>query len=449
MSFKTFVKADIKQPQYEHNPDHFSFLRYMEDDLYRKYFDETDFSHYYSSFNTKPSRFEYNTKVARSRGKQIKHRDELLEKFYSAEPSIAERRAAAKKRKAAARKRKAAARKHEAAITTINTTAAALQATNKAEISKINKESIKSVYNGIFKDVKTEVRPGKVFLEKNLKNELLAVLLKLKEIDKVKTCLNFMVGPQGVIIFERYTQIKAARMLMVQQYVEKILKKPGVLKRIKNANNDTVKTSTFSNSLKEKVAQFKHTISLEKTSLSNKSEREIIKEIIEEMKKNNNFDTNMDQNEWSDGKENWSTLFQRRLEALKKKEKGSLKSKFKIAAKSKMTKNNKFFALAAHHKAHHKALHGATSLKNPKNHGFLNAEPKKETCHFCITSSMFANTHGFLGWVARILFFPFTMAADIFWGFIYLAGKLSWRALDALFSLLGAVAEGLVSLLDK
>ena len=94
MSFKTFVKADIKQPQYEHNPDHFSFLRYMEDDLYRKYFDETDFSHYYSSFNTKPTRFEYHTKVARSRGKQIKHRDELLEKFYSAEPGPKLRRQA-------------------------------------------------------------------------------------------------------------------------------------------------------------------------------------------------------------------------------------------------------------------------------------------------------------------------------------------------------------------
>lgn len=102
MSFKTFVKADIKQPQYEHNPDHFSFLRYMEDDLYRKYFDETDFSHYYSSFNTKPSRFEYHTKVARSRGKQIKHRDELLEKFYSAETRPKLRRQASKAHTAAA-----------------------------------------------------------------------------------------------------------------------------------------------------------------------------------------------------------------------------------------------------------------------------------------------------------------------------------------------------------
>ena len=429
MSFKTFVKADINQPQYEHNPDHFSFLRYMEDELYRKYFDETDFSHYYSNFNNnKPTRFEYHTKVARSRGKQIKHRDELLEKFYSAEP----------------KKKRHKNHKADPNKLAINASAAVLQAKNETKISNIKKENIETVYNDIFKHEKTEVKPGNVFLETTLKDQLLNVLKK-KEIAKVITCLKFMVGPQGVIIFERYTQIKAARMLMVQQYVEQILKNSKVKKMIKKAKQDTVdavKSKPNVDGLKKKLAQFKHKISLEKTSLSNISDRDIIKEIIEEMKKNNNFDTNMDLDEWSDGKENWSTLFQRRLEALNKKKNGSLKSKFKIAAKSKMTKN-KFKVIAANHKA----LHGANSLNNPKNRGFLNAEPKESyaldesqnptKCYFCLTNNLFANTHGFLGWVARILFFPFTLAADIFWGFLHFTRGLSWIGLNALFNGIG------------
>lgn len=63
MSFKTFIKPNII-PQYKHNPDHFSLIRYMEDENYQEYFDKTDFSHYYNNLN----------------------RNELFQqKFYSAE----------------------------------------------------------------------------------------------------------------------------------------------------------------------------------------------------------------------------------------------------------------------------------------------------------------------------------------------------------------------------
>ena len=74
MSFKTFVKAE-PIIDYEHRPEDFSTGRYMEDELYRKYFDETDFSHFFRAHarhtHLKKRQAKQERKL-RARGKQIR-----------------------------------------------------------------------------------------------------------------------------------------------------------------------------------------------------------------------------------------------------------------------------------------------------------------------------------------------------------------------------------------
>ena len=85
MSFKTYVdpnsivlsaqKEEDIYSEYKHQPQHFSFGRYFEDEEYRKYFDETDFTEFYreqSRIENMLKRNNLQSRRARSRGKQIK-----------------------------------------------------------------------------------------------------------------------------------------------------------------------------------------------------------------------------------------------------------------------------------------------------------------------------------------------------------------------------------------
>lgn len=217
MSFKTFVKADIKQPQYEHNPDHFSHHRYMEDDLYRKYFDETDFSHYYSSFNNnKPSRFEYHTKVAKSRGKQIKHRDELLQKFYSAEP-----------------KKKTKAQEYDEENTAkIAQRVLKIKNTKTADIPKLVKNFVKKISSDLNK-----IEKGQIYIHADLAEHIQKWLESKKKTTEAKRIIAMLEGRCGIVTLERNCLASEARKIIVKQWKVKGGEMPEKLKKtLKNMN---------------------------------------------------------------------------------------------------------------------------------------------------------------------------------------------------------------------